>query len=193
MVKEKTAKKSKVWVPALICAAVMTVFLGLAYPLAMTGIVQLTMPAQANGSLIVVVENGKEVCYGSELLGQTFTRPQYLIGRPDTGAPSNLSAVSEEQRALVEARIAWWQGLDPQNTAKIPMELLTQSGSGADPHISPEAAEYQVARIARERKMREDAVRAVIAKYTEEKTWGFLGEERVNVLMVNLALDGKIS
>ena len=142
----------------------------------MTGIAQLTMPRQANGSLIYVEEDdGSVVCYGSELVGQEFTGPQYLIGRPDTGsaAASNLSAVSEEQAALVQERIDWWHELDPQNTADIPMELVTASGSGLDPHISPAAAEYQVPRIARERGMGEDEVRAVIAKHTDGKDFGF--------------------
>lgn len=191
--KTDKSKKRGIWLAGLICAAVMTVFCGLVYPLVMTGIAQLTMPRQANGSLIVVEEDGQKVCYGSELIGQTFTQPQYLIGRPDDGSPSNLSAVSPEQEELVRERIQWWHELDPGNTADIPMELVTSSGSGVDPHISPAAAEYQVSRIARERGMGEDEVRAVIAKHTDGKDLGFLGEDRVNVLMVNLELDGKIS
>lgn len=172
----------------------MTVLCGLIYPLIMTGIAQLTMPNQANGSLIYVEEeDGNVVCYGSELIGQEFTQPQYLIGRPDTGsaAASNLSAVSEDQAALVQERIDWWHALDPENTADIPMDLVTASGSGLDPHISPAAAEYQVPRIARERGMSGDEVRAVIAKHTDGNGFGFMGEDRVNVLMVNLELDGK--
>lgn len=194
--KQKDSKsKPRIWLTALICAAFMTLLCGFAYPFAMTGIAQLTMPEQANGSLIMVEENGQQVCYGSKWIGQEFTEPQYLIGRPETGsaAPSNLSPVSEEQKALVEERVRWWHALDPENTAEIPMELVTASASGVDPHISPAAAEYQVARIARERGMSEDAVREVITRYTEGKDFGFLGEARVNVLMVNLALDGKIS
>ena len=192
--KKSTNTKPRIWIAGLICAVFMTVFCGLIYPLAMTGIAQLTMPRQVNGSLIYVEEDdGSVVCYGSELVGQEFTGPQYLIGRPDTGsaAASNLSAVSEEQAALVQERIDWWHELDPQNTADIPMELVTASGSGLDPHISPAAAEYQVPRIARERGMGEDEVRAVIAKHTDGKDFGFMGEDRVNVLMVNLELDGK--
>ena len=193
MDEKSTKKKTKIWIPALICTALLTVLCGIIYPLVMTGIAQLTMPHQANGSLIVVEEDGKQVCYGSELIGQTFTQPEYLIGRPDDGSPSNLSAVSGEQAALAHERIQWWHELDPENTADIPMELVTSSGSGVDPHISPAAAEYQVPRIARERGMSEEEVRAVIEKHTEGKTLGFLGEDRVNVLMVNLELDGKIS
>lgn len=193
MEEKKTNTKPRIWLAGLICAALMTVVCGIVYPLAMTGLAQLTMPRQANGSLIIVEENGRQVCYGSELVAQTFTEPQYLIGRPDSGSPSNLSAVSEEQRALVEERVAWWHALDPENTADIPMELVTASGSGVDPHISPAAAEYQVPRIARERGISEDEVRAVIAKHTEGKTLGFMGEDRVNVLLVNLDLDGKLA
>lgn len=137
MEEKKTNTKPRIWLAGLICAALMTVVCGIVYPLAMTGLAQLTMPRQANGSLIIVEENGRQVCYGSELVAQTFTEPQYLIGRPDSGSPSNLSAVSEEQRALVEERVAWWHALDPENTADIPMELVTASGSGVDPHISP--------------------------------------------------------
>ncbi|MEF9987487.1 MAG: K(+)-transporting ATPase subunit C [Christensenella sp.] len=188
---EKTKKKSTIWFPAFICILIMTLICGLVYPLVMTAAAQL-MPNQANGSLITVNENGKEVCYGSKLIGQKFTQPQYLIGRPDSGAPTNLSPVSPEQAALVAERVEWWHKLDPQNTADIPAELVSASGSGVDPHISPAAAQYQVARIARERGMSEDAVRTVIDKYTEGKTMGVLGEARVNVLMVNLELDGKI-
>ena len=193
MEEKKTNTKPRIWLAGLICAALMTVVCGIVYPLAMTGVAQLTMPRQANGSLIIVEENGRQVCYGSELVAQTFTEPQYLIGRPDSGSPSNLSAGSEEQRALVEERGAWWRALDPENTADIPMELVTASGSGVDPHISPAAAEYQVPRIARERGISEDEVRAVIAKHTEGKTFGFMGEDRVNVLLVNLDLDGKLA
>lgn len=189
---EKQTKKSGVWFPAIMCIIVMTVICGLIYPLAMTGIGQLIAPHQVNGSLAVAQEDGQDVVYGSALIAQTFTQPEYLIGRPDTGAPSNLSPVSEEQRALVEERVAWWHALDPQNTKDIPMELVTASGSGVDPHISPAAAEYQVERIARERGLSADEVRAVIAQHTEGRALGILGEERVNVLLVNLDLDGKL-
>ena len=178
--KKSTNTKPRIWIAGLICAVFMTVFCGLIYPLVMTGIAQLTMPYQANGSLIYVEEeDGSVVCYGSELIGQEFTEPQYLIGRPNTGsaAASNLSAVSEEQAELVQERIDWWHELDPENTADIPMDLVT--------------AEYQVPRIARERGMSEDEVRAIIAKHTDGKDLGFMGEDRVNVLMVNLELDGK--
>lgn len=187
---EKTKKKQGVWFPALMCALVMTVLCGLVYPLVMTGVGQLLMPAQANGSL-VTAEDGTVV--GSALIAQTFTQPEYLIGRPDTGSPTNLSPVSQEQRALVAERVAWWHALDPDNTNDIPMDLVTASGSGVDPHISPAAAEYQMPRIARERFMSEAAVREVIAKHTEGRTLGFMGEERVNVLLVNLELDGKLN
>lgn len=187
---EKTKKKQGIWFPALMCIIVMTILCGIIYPLVMTGIGQLLMPKQANGSL-VAAEDG--TVYGSELIAQTFTQSEYLIGRPDTGSPTNLSPVSEEQKALIEERSAWWHALDPENTKDIPMDLVTASGSGVDPHISPAAAEYQVSRIARERHMSEDAVREVVARHTDGRMLGFMGEERVNVLLVNLELDGKLN
>lgn len=177
--------------PGLILFAVMTVLCGAVYPAAVTGVSQLLFPGRANGSIVsVTLADGTKVSYGSELIAQKFTKPKYLIGRP-MGA-TNLSATSEEQKALVQERIAWWHAFDPENTAEIPMDLVTASGSGVDPNISPAAAEYQVSRIARERGMDEDAVRAIIGRYTTGRLLGFLGEAHVNVLMVNLALDGLI-
>jgi K+-transporting ATPase ATPase C chain len=126
--------------------------------------------------------------YGSELLAQEFTRPEYLIGRPI--GVTNLSPVSEEQKKLVQERIDWWHAFDPNNAAVIPMDLVTASGSGVDPNISPEAAEYQVIRIAMARNMEEDEVRSIIQTYTSGRFLGFIGEPAVNVLKVNLALDG---
>jgi K+-transporting ATPase ATPase C chain len=126
--------------------------------------------------------------YGSELLAQEFTKPEYLIGRPI--GVTNLSPVSEEQKKLVQERIDWWHAFDPNNAVDIPMDLVTASGSGADPNISPEAAEYQVIRIAMARNMEEDEVRSIIQTYTSGRFLGFIGEPAVNVLKVNLALDG---
>lgn len=177
--------------PALICFLVMTVLCGFIYTMAVTGVSQLFFPKQANGSVITVtLKDGTKKAYGSELIAQTFTKPRYLIGRPDSGSPTNLSPASDKEKQNVEKRVAWLHSIDPTNKADIPADLVTASGSGVDPDISPAAAEYQVARIARERNMSEDAVRAVIRKYTAGRFLGFIGEPAVNVLKVNLALDG---
>lgn len=175
--------------PALMCFAVMTVLCGVLYTAAVTGISQLLFPKQANGSVITVtLKDGTQKEYGSALIAQEFTKPEYLIGRPSD--VSNLSPVSEEQKQLVQERIEWWKSFNPQNTADIPMDLVTASGSGADPHISPEAAEFQVDRIAQTRGIPQDEVRNIIQKYTTGRFLGFIGEPAVNVLQVNLALDG---
>ncbi|MEG0132827.1 MAG: K(+)-transporting ATPase subunit C [Clostridium sp.] len=183
----------KVLRPAIVCILALTVICGIIYPLAVTGISQLAFKDKANGSIIsVTLEDGTKVSYGSELMAQQFTKPEYLIGRPDTGSPTNLSPVSEEQKILVEQRIKVIKELDPENTADIPMDLVTASGSGVDPHISIEAAEYQVSRLANQRGISEDEVREVIKKHTEGRFLWILGEPTVNVLMVNLDLDGLI-
>ena len=128
---------------------------------------------------------------GSALIGQSWTKPEYLIGRPNSGAPTNRSAVSDEQQQAVADSVAWWHAFDPQTRGKdIPEDLVTASGSGVDPEISPQAAYFQVERIARVRKISQQSVRKIIDKYTTGKTFGFLGEERVNVLKVNLELYG---
>lgn len=174
--------------PILISFAILTVICGLIYPGIVTGIAQAVFPGQANGSIIsVTLKDGTIKEYGSALIAQEFTDPKYLIGRPM--GVTNLSAVSSEQKELVQERINWWRSFDPDNTAPIPMDLVTASGSGVDPNISPEAAEYQVARIAQARGMARDDVRAVIGKYTNGRFLGFWGEPAVNVLKVNLALD----
>jgi K+-transporting ATPase ATPase C chain len=126
--------------------------------------------------------------YGSSLIAQEFIKPEYLIGRPS--GTTNLSPLSSEQEKLVRQRIDWWHAFDPGNTLDIPVDLVTASGSGADPNISPEAAEYQVARIAKERGMSGEAVRKIIKRYTTGRFLGFWGEPAVNVLDVNLMLDG---
>lgn len=189
-------KKKGVLLPALLCMAVLTILCGLVYPLVVTGISQAAFPKQANGSILTVtLKDGTRADYGSEHIAQTFTRPEYLIGRAagdQGGAPTNLSPMSEELERQVQERVDFFHEIDPGNTAPVPQELVTNSGSGLDPEISPEAAEYQVSRLARERGMSEDDVRAVIKKYTKGRTLGFLGEPRVNVLLVNLALDGLI-
>ncbi|MEG1523419.1 MAG: potassium-transporting ATPase subunit C [Clostridia bacterium] len=175
--------------PALVALLVMTILCGILYTAAVTGVAQLLFQSKADGSRIMIDQaDGTAKEYGSELIGQSFTQPQYLIGRPM--GVSNLSPVCEEQRTLVAERVDWWHALDPNNTSEIPMELVTTSGSGVDPYLSPEAAAYQVSRIARERKMDEETVRALITTYTTGRFLGVLGEPVVHVLKVNLALDG---
>lgn len=185
-------EKKRNWRPALICILAMTLICGLMYPIVMTGISQLLFPKKANGSQIVVSINGKDTLVGSELLGQQWTKPEYVIGRPTPGAPTNQSAVSDEQKELVEERIAWWHTFDSDTIGKqIPTDLLTVSGSGVDPDISVEAAQFQVSRIAKQRNIKDKEVLSIIEDHTKEKTLGFLGEERVNVLGVNIALDAR--
>lgn len=184
-------KKRKTWLAALICILVLTLLCGLVYPLIMTAASQLIFPEQANGSVLKVTKDGKTQTVGSALIGQSWTEPKYLIGRPNSGAPTNQSAVSEEQKQTVAEYVKWWNEFDPETRGKdIPEDLLTASGSGVDPEISPKAAEFQVERIARVRKIPESSVRKLIDKYTTGKTFGFLGEDRVNVLLVNLELGG---
>lgn len=184
-------KTLKVLKPALLFFLAMTILCGIIYPGVVTGIAQLVFPKQANGSIITVtLKDGTRKDYGSELIAQQFTKPEYLIGRP-MGA-TNLSPVSEKEDMLVKERIAWWHSFDPDNKADIPADLLTASGSGVDPNISPQAAEYQAARIAKARNMSENAIRNIIKKYTTGRFLGFWGEPAVNVLKVNLALDGLI-
>ena len=175
--------------PAALLLLVMVVICGVVYTAVMTGVIQLIFPNQANGSVITVtLKDGTKKDYGSALIAQKFTEPQYLIGRPMM--TSDLSPTSAAQKKLVEQRVQWWHNLDPGNKAPIPADLVTGSGSGVDPSISPAAAEYQVERIARERNMGADAVRAIIKKYTTGRFLGFIGDPTVNVLKVNLALDG---
>lgn len=167
----------------------MTILCGVIYPGIVTGIAQAVFPKQANGSIIMVMlEDGTQKDYGSALLAQEFTRPEYLIGR--MMGTTNLSPVSSEQKKLVQERIAWWHSFNPENNADIPMDLVTASGSGVDPNISPGAAEYQVSRIAKQRGISEDIIREIINKSTTGRFLGFWGEPAVNVLKVNLTLDG---
>lgn len=177
--------------PVLVCFIVMTVLCGLVYPGVVTAVAQAAFPSQANGSLITVtLKDGTKKTYGSALLAQEFTKPQYLIGRP--AGTTNLNPVGADEKKKVQERVDWWHAFDPSNTADIPADLVTASGSGVDPDISPAAAEYQVARIAKVRGISEEAVRTVISRYTTGKFLGFWGEKAVNVLKVNLALDGLI-
>lgn len=176
--------------PALICFGLMTLLCGALYPFALTAAAQFLFPYQANGSIIEVsAGDGSSKAYGSELIGQAFSQPEYLIGRP-LGV-TNLSPVSVEQKALMRERLYWWQALDPSNSEPIPMDLLTASGSGVDPHISPAAARYQVSRIAKLRNLDQNELQALIDQYTSGAFLGLFGEPAVNVLQVNLALDAR--
>lgn len=180
---------------ALTMLVVMTLITGVAYPLAVTGLAQLLFPHQANGSL--VMKDGKPI--GSTLIGQQFTDPKYFWGRPSATTPqpyngtgSNGSNLGPTNPALTDAakqRIAALQAADPGNHAPIPVDLVTASGSGLDPQISPAAAQYQLARVARARGLGEAQVAALVARATSGRQLGVLGEPRVNVLQLNLALD----
>jgi K+-transporting ATPase ATPase C chain len=181
--------------PAIVTLALFTLLTGMLYPLAVTGLAQVLFPRQANGSLIE--RNGQVI--GSELIGQAFDDPRYFWGRPSATAPfpynaaassgSNLGPTNPALVDAVKSRIEALRKADPGNTAPIPVDLVTASGSGLDPHISVAAALYQVPRVARQRGLSEEQVRALVDKYTEGRQFGFLGEPRVNVLMLNLAID----
>jgi len=175
---------------------VMTVITGIAYPLLATGVAQMLFPHQANGSLID--RNGKPI--GSELIGQYFDDPKYFWGRPSATTPqpyngaasngSNLGPSNPALRDAVQQRIDALRKADPGNAAPIPVDLVTASASGLDSQISPAAAQYQVARVARMRHVRVEQVQALVATFTEGRQLGLLGEPQVNVLRLNLALDG---
>lgn len=184
----------KVWNllrPAIAGLLVFTVICGVLYTGAVTGIAQLLFPQKANGSVIEITKaDGTTLAVGSALIGQEFTQAKYLIGRPMVA--TNLSPVGAEQKELVAVRTAWWQQLDPANNALIPQELVLGSGSGADPNISPAAADYQAARIAKARGMTEAAVRDIITSNTTQRLLGIWGEPAVNILQVNLALDANV-
>ncbi|WP_324717929.1 potassium-transporting ATPase subunit KdpC [Carboxydochorda subterranea] len=180
---------------AAVLLVALTVLLGVVYPLAMTGIAQVVFPWQANGSLIR--HNGKVV--GSALIGQAFSDPKYFWSRPSATSPlpynagassgSNLGPLNPRLRAAVEERLRALEEADPSAAGPVPADLVTASGSGLDPHISPAAAAYQVPRVARARGLSQQRVRELVARYTEGRQWGILGEPRVNVLKLNLALD----
>lgn len=181
--------------PALSLFVVLSAVTGLLYPLAVTGVAQALFPAQANGSLIV--QNGRAV--GSDLIGQSFTDPKYFWGRPSATAPmaynagssggSNLGPSNPALADAVRERVQALRAADLDNRAAVPVDLVTASASGLDPHISHAAADYQIARVARARGLPEVQVRTLVAQNTEGAVLGFLGEPRVNVLRVNLALD----
>jgi potassium-transporting ATPase KdpC subunit len=188
--------------PAFFMLLILTVITGVIYPLAVTGIAQLVFPHQANGSLITI--NGKT--YGSELIGQQFTDPKYFWGRLSaTGAfpynafnadtltgssGSNYGPLNPALTEAAQARIDALKAADPGNTLPIPVDLVTASGSGLDPHISVAAAQYQITRVARARGMSVEEVQTLVNQYTQGRQFGFLGEPVVKVLELNLALDG---
>ena len=181
--------------PALLMLALLTMLTGGLYPLLVTGIAQLVFPHQANGSLIE--QNGKVV--GSELIGQPFSDPKYFWGRPSATSPvpynadastgSNLGPLNPALEEAVKARIDALKAADPTQTTPIPVDLVTASGSGLDPHISPAAARWQAPRIARLRGLSEAEVSKLIDAHTEGRQLGLLGEPRVNVRALNQALD----
>jgi K+-transporting ATPase ATPase C chain len=183
--------------PALIVFGLLTVLTGIAYPLVVTGIGQAAFHSRANGSIIEA--DGRSV--GSQLLGQPFSSPKYFWSRPSATGPapyngaassgSNQGPLNPALETAVKERIAALRAADPGNTMPVPVDLVTASGSGLDPHISPAAADYQIKRVARERRMPEDEVRRLVEQATEERTFGVLGEPRVNVLELNLALDAR--
>jgi potassium-transporting ATPase KdpC subunit len=181
--------------PALVVLAVLTVLTGLAYPLALTGFAQVVLPRQANGSLVTI--QGRVV--GSSLLGQAFSDLGYFWPRPSAttpfpynpvlGAGSNLGPTNPALLERVAAAAARLHAADPTNTTPLPADLVTASASGLDPEISPAAALWQVPRVARARGISESALLQLVALHTSGRQLGFLGEPRVNVLALNLALD----
>jgi K+-transporting ATPase ATPase C chain len=180
--------------PAILAFIALSAITGIAYPLLVTAFAQL-FPSAATGSVIEV--NGKAV--GSSLIGQPFSQPRYFRGRPSATSPypynggaSSGSNQGPTNKALADAvadRVKALKEADPGNTRPVPADLVTASASGLDPHISPDGAESQIARVARERKLTEAKVRELVAAHTEGRQLGFLGEPRVNVLRLNLALD----
>jgi len=182
---------------ALVLLLGLSVLTGIVYPLVVTGIAQVLFPDRSNGSL--VMSDGKPA--GSELIGQAFSDPKYFWSRPSATAPfannaaassgSNLGPTNPALKDAVRQRVDALRAADPGNAAAVPVDLVTASGSGLDPHISPAAARYQLARVARARGVSEERVANLLSKATEGRQLGVLGEPRVNVLELNLMLDGK--
>lgn len=181
--------------PALVLFFILTLVTGIAYPLVVTGVAQSLFPAQAGGSLIL--RDGKSV--GSSLIGQNFSDPKHFWGRPSATSPMAYNATSSSgsnqgplNPALTDAvkgRIEALRAADPGNTAPVPVDLVTASASGLDPHISPAAARFQVARVAKARGLAADRVQGLVDLQTENPLLGFLGERQINVLKLNLALE----
>ena len=182
--------------PAIVLTIISVIGLGIVYPLVMTGIAEVAFPAQANGSMIY---NAQGKAIGSGIIGQLWTKPKYFAGRPSaagkgydptsTGA-TNLGPTSKKLIDSTKATIAALKKANPDATVPVPMDLVTSSASGLDPDISPEAAIYQAPRIAKTRGIATDKVLALIHAHERGRTFGFLGEPRVNVLELNRALDG---
>ena len=182
---------------AIVSLILLSAVTGIVYPALVTAIAQAVFPSQANGSLIV--KGGRVV--GSVLIGQRFDDPRYFWGRPSATAPfpynaaasagSNLSPTNPALVLVVQARVATLRAAAADHAAPVPVDLVTASASGLDPHISPAAALYQVSRVARVRGLDPDAVRRLVATHTEGRLMGVLGEPRVNVLELNLALDAR--
>ncbi len=182
--------------PALVLMLAMTILLGIIYPLLVTGIAQMTFPWQANGSLLTSTEGQLT---GSALVGQSFTDPAFFWGRLSATAPypynaagssgSNYGPLNSDLHNAVQTRVEALRAADPENNAPIPVDLVTASGSGLDPHISPAAALYQVPRVARMRGLDEGIVRQLVDTHTRGRFLGILGEPVVNVLELNIALD----
>jgi len=185
--------------PALVLFVLLSALTGIVYPLVVTGAAQASFPAQAAGSL--VMRDGAPI--GSSLIGQNFSDPKHFWGRPSATSPmaynaasssgSNQGPLNPALADAVKSRIEALRAADPGNTVPVPVDLVTASASGLDPHISPAAARYQAARVARLRKLPVDQVVQLIASHTEAPLWGLLGEPRVNVLALNLALDAQPS
>jgi K+-transporting ATPase ATPase C chain len=180
--------------PALTVLAGLSLVTGVLYPAAVTGLAQVLFPDQARGSLV----SSRGEVRGSELIGQAFTSPAYFWGRPSATAPahnaaassgSNLGPLNLALADAVQARLDALRAADPGNESAVPVDLVTASGSGLDPHVSPAAALYQVPRVARARGLSQVAVEALVRAHTEGRDLGALGEPRVNVLLLNLALD----
>lgn len=181
--------------PALMVFLLLTAVTGVIYPLLVTGVAQLVFPEKANGGLI----RNERGYSGSELIGQPFDDPKYFWGRPSatpdfpynsaSSSGSNLGPSNPALMAAVKARVEALKKADPGNKSSVPIDLVTSSGSGLDPHISPAAAIYQISRVARARGVSEETVRHLVDRFTEPRQWGFLGEPVVNVLKLNGALD----
>ncbi len=188
----------KILFPSIVAFAFFTILCGFVYPAAVTVVAQILYPRQAQGSLIE--RDGKVV--GSELIGQNYTAAKYFWGRLSATGPvpynaaassgSNMGAANSALLDAVKGRIDALKQADPENNKPIPVDLVTASASGLDPHISPAAAAYQAERVAKARQLDIGSVRALIQKHTEDRQFGFLGEARVNVLLLNLDLDGRL-